>query len=403
MMQTKPELTFKHNRNRGRHGWLRLTPAYSVQVVQQILADNPTPTHILDPFCGTGTTGLVAAEHGLTCTLLEINPFLVWFAQSKVDSYTRQDITHAQAVAAAIARSSAPEVHSHQAWLPPLHNIERWWSSTHLQELSYIRQCILDASPEPTMNLLWIAFCKILIESSNAAFNHQSMSFRKPAAPQPMLWPDAEATLMQRFQMALEQMLPAAQQALPGQVHVLQADSRYVPSPEQSYDCVITSPPYPNRMSYIRELRPYMYWLGYLTEAREAAELDWQAIGGTWGVATSRLQHWQPNGHALSDQQFLNLLDPIRLHSPLLANYVHKYFVDVSQHLQSVYAALAPNAPVYYIVGNSKFYDTLVPVDELYAHLLREAGFVDTGVRIIRKRNSKKELYEYIVSARKPG
>jgi hypothetical protein len=91
------------------------------------------------------------------------------------------------------------------------------------------------------------------------------------------------------------------------------------------------------------------------------------------------------------------------LHSPLLANYVHKYFVDVSQHLQSVYAALAPNAPVYYIVGNSKFYDTLVPVDELYAHLLREAGFVDTGVRIIRKRNSKKELYEYIVSARKPG
>ncbi|WP_322490103.1 hypothetical protein [Chloroflexus sp.] len=37
---------------------------------------------------------------------------------------------------------------------------------------------------------------------------------------------------------------------------------------------VITSPPYPNRMSYIRELRPYMYWLGYLNNGRDAGELD---------------------------------------------------------------------------------------------------------------------------------
>ena len=27
-------------------------------------------------------------------------------------------------------------------------------------------------------------------------------------------------------------------------------------------------------MSYIRELRPYMYWLGYLTDARQAGQMD---------------------------------------------------------------------------------------------------------------------------------
>jgi hypothetical protein len=47
-------------------------------------------------------------------------------------------------------------------------------------------------------------------------------------------------------------------------------------------------------MSYIRELRPYMYWLGYLQNAREAGELDWKAIGGTWGCATSRVGKWNP-------------------------------------------------------------------------------------------------------------
>jgi tRNA/tmRNA/rRNA uracil-C5-methylase (TrmA/RlmC/RlmD family) len=83
MTKTKRDLTFKHNRNLGRHGWLRLTPAYSVKVVQQLLEHVRPASYVLDPFSGTGTTGLVAAENGLRCDLVDINPFLVWFAQVK--------------------------------------------------------------------------------------------------------------------------------------------------------------------------------------------------------------------------------------------------------------------------------------------------------------------------------
>ena len=34
----KAHLTFRGNAKRGRHGWLRLTPAYSLHVVNEILA-----------------------------------------------------------------------------------------------------------------------------------------------------------------------------------------------------------------------------------------------------------------------------------------------------------------------------------------------------------------------------
>jgi hypothetical protein len=40
-------------------------------------------------------------------------------------------------------------------------------------------------------------------------------------------------------------------------------------------------------------------------------------------------------------------------------------------------------------------------VDEIFAALFRSVGFVDIDIRTIRKRTSKKELYEYVVSARK--
>ena len=38
-MKQRADLTFKENLLRGRHGWLRLTPAFSVKVVHQILVE----------------------------------------------------------------------------------------------------------------------------------------------------------------------------------------------------------------------------------------------------------------------------------------------------------------------------------------------------------------------------
>ena len=63
---------------------------------------------------------------------------------------------------------------------------------------------------------------------------------------------------------------------------------------------------------------------------------------------------------------------------------------------------LAPGAHCHYIVGNSKFYDTLLPVERIYAAMFEDAEFVNVCVETIRKRTSKKELYEFVVHADMP-
>ena len=45
------DYTHKFNLNTGRHGWLRLTPAYSVKVVEEIIAHYGPWLNVLDPFC----------------------------------------------------------------------------------------------------------------------------------------------------------------------------------------------------------------------------------------------------------------------------------------------------------------------------------------------------------------
>lgn len=405
MIPQRADLTFKGNLQQGRHSWLRLTPAYSVKVVQHILDELPQPGRVLDPFSGTGTTGLTCAEHGLTCELIEINPFLTWLARAKTRRYTSAQL----AAAWELARSAVAHVTAisefESLWTPPIHRIERWWTPTRLATLAGLfdgLQSQTHGKDNPAADLALIAFCRLVIDWSNAAFNHQSMSFK---TEQPTLFATHEQDLMlETFLSHTRQIIESARRPLAGQVTVHEGNSRQVDAVVNApFQTVITSPPYPNRMSYIRELRPYMYWLGYLNEAREAGDLDWEAIGGTWGVATSRLMQWTSNGTRVEHPGFNELINHIGEHSPLLANYVHRYFVDTVAHLTSLSRVLSPGAKIFYIVGNSKFYDVLAPVDQLYVSILTQCGFNDARSQVLRKRNSKKELYEYIVTAQWPG
>jgi hypothetical protein len=402
MVSQRSDLTFKYNLKQGRHGWLRLTPAYSVKVVENLLDRLDNPQRVLAPFSGSGTTGLVCAERGINCDLVELNPFLVWLAGAKTYPYKTAELEAATKLVKTVAKKARQNPFADNVWIPPLHRIERWWHPERLITLANLfngldsyRKKLGDT---PSFKLAAIAFCKVAINWSNAAFNHQSMSFKDV---QPLLFQSQETDLIiDDFLFQAQQIIASAKIPTLSKVNLYQGDSRDVNTKlSQNYDCVITSPPYPNRMSYIREVRPYMYWLGFLQEAKEAGELDWQAIGGTWGIATSRLKNWQPEEGPICEI-LEEITDKINQRSPILANYVCRYFRDVSTHIFNLTKVLAAGAKIFYIVGNSKFYDTLVPVEKIYINLFKQGGFNNVKSEVLRKRNSKKELYEYIISAR---
>ena len=146
-----------------------------------------------------------------------------------------------------------------------------------------------------------------------------------------------------------------------------------------------------------------MYWLDYLKTSEQASDLDWKAIGGTWGRATSLLSTWESN-HSLP-QYVYDIAEKIsnadNMSAGLMANYVLKYFEDIHKHLSSVYAGLAPKGKVFYIIGNSNFYGVTVPAEKIYVDIMTAIGFVNIEYRIVRKRNCSKQLYEFVVSGQK--
>lgn len=402
MTRQNADLTFKGNVDAGRHGWLRLTPAYSVALVRKTLAEVPPGSRIIDPFSGTGTTGLCAAEMGFDAKLVDINPFLVWLAKAKTYGYSEEILTSSLDTLEETVSVAASYPAGAELWQPAIFNIERWWSPSNLASLKRLRAALDEQHEHPAKDLLLVAFCKTLIGVSNAAFNHQSMSF-KPQSDTLPLWETEGDHILERFAQEFKHILDTARMGLHGKISVELADSRNlstVRGPE--FDVLYTSPPYANRMSYIRELRPYMYWLRFIEEAKEAGELDWTAIGGTWGMATSRLIGWEPSNFIPLGSTFESVVSEIgslpEKNSALLARYVHRYFHDMWGHFQAARRILTPGGQAIYIVGNSTFFGKLVPTQEWYAELMLNAGFSEVTIEVLRKRNSKKELFEYAVT-----
>ncbi|MDB6107418.1 MAG: modification methylase [Gammaproteobacteria bacterium] len=363
---------------------------------------------MFDPFSGTGTTALCAAYRGKTGIATDINPFLVWLANAKARSYDAAAI-EAFRNAAQVAAQSASDARASLAECPPLSNIERWWQPAALTFLLRLKAAI-DAHEAGDATLLQVAFCRTMIKLSNAAFNHQSMSFRAPVS----ILTDETDSFAAQFLSDVDHVAAAALDNPSGSAEYIHsnarggladagagADGTPLAKWRSRVDLLITSPPYPNRMSYIRELRPYMYWLRFLSTGRQAGELDWEAIGGTWGVATSRLAEWVSAG-TFVPSGLARVLAKIRAshvrNGPLLANYVHKYFEDMLEHLAAMLPLLRGGATVHYIVGNSIFYGHMVSAEEYLAQQLAAVGLCDVRIVPIRKRNSKKGLLEFHVT-----
>jgi hypothetical protein len=395
----RTDYTFKYNADLGRHGWLRLTPAYSVKLVREIIKkDCKKGDVILDPFSGTATTGLVACELGFSSVLYEINPFLIWLGNIKCHNYDNRELLLLQQE---FNQCIDTVIISDNHWIPPIHNIERWWHSDTLSMLASIRNRLVEIFGEPNgnhyHNLVWVVFSRLIIETSSAAFNHVSMSFKDNTVRYGFL------QIKNLFKNIFANIICSAKIQLNGHAEVIHTDSKELSRhTTDCFDAVITSPPYPNRISYIRELRPYMYWVKFLKNGSDAGALDWEAIGGTWGTATSNLKHWKPTNHNLPNRLY-DVCEKIGKcedkNAETMSKYVYKYFDDIYSHLVNLRGRLKPDANINYIVGNSSFYGHFVETQDIISESMKQIGYKKITVDAIRRRNTKKGLLEYNVKS----
>lgn len=393
------DCAYGSNKSLAKYNWLKLTPAYSLKLVEEIISKSQNKTgHLLDPFAGSGTTGLAATQLGYKVDLYEINPFLCWLIKAKFEKIKHKSIkkTHQSTI---LLKKEIQKYQNQNLWKPQYHNIERWWAKETIIGLAVLKENLEREYGEIKNNqnkIVWVAFFQTVAETLNVKHNHISLTLKSEKEDYNI------EEVIEIYTKNLNKLLKEDSNHNNEEINLYNEDARLLKE-KGKYNIVITSPPYANRVSYVRELRPYLYWGNFIQTAEDAGELDWQAIGGTWGTATRKLKRWKPdrnNVTKFTEKYQEAIKKKENKYADLIATYVGKYFYDIFLHFEALTEKLAPNAEINYVVGNSSFYKILIPTEMIYMDMLKELGFEDIKTRLVRQRNYNKNLYEYCVTAR---
>lgn len=387
--------TFTDNARLPVHRWFRYSAGFSGAWAQDLIARNAKGGHVrvFDPFAGGGTTLIAAEQCGVASWGIDAHPFVARVAQAKLAYRSSPDqfLDHAKRVLAS-ARRRTPQIDSY----PPL--IRKCYTDEALAQLDCLRRAVEAESDDSEASLLaWLALTTILRSTSHvgtANWQYLLPSRSKARVQEPF------AAFEEMTRTMVHDMKSTNQVDGPRATFTVD-DARSCKSvPDESFNLVVTSPPYPNNYDYADATRLELTFFG--------------EIGGWGDLQDSIRQHLLRSCTQHVPDRAVDLpavlarveLEPI--HDQLTAvceelgevrltrggkktyhNMVACYFLDLAQVWISLRRVCSSPSKVCFVIGDSAPYGVYVPVIEWLGKLALSAGFKSFRFEKTRDRNVK--------------
>ncbi|MBS0015240.1 MAG: site-specific DNA-methyltransferase [Arthrospira sp. SH-MAG29] len=396
------DITFKSSQIESIHRWYRLTPSYSPNLVRFLIKELEInrKNFVLDPFSGRGTTSIECQKYGIKSLGIEINPLLQQVGNKSL-RWNKNDLhLFKKYLVAALNliekfKESSLEcvVDALGTSIPIIYNVFRWWKKSVLKDLIIFRELMINSAYSSIYDYLWIAVNEACLNCANIHRNHPTITFDDNHT-RPI---DVFYEVRKNLQVICDDLMNLSVEELSfsGLSSIQLGNSTH--SLKQQINCpvdfVITSPPYPNRYSYVHQTRPQLHFMEILENRKQATEIDLQAIGGTWGRATSILQK-ELISVPPDIQPYLCYYEELQSQSVLMCNYATKYFIDMWKHIRFLKQVKSTQFRGVYIVGNSRLSGVEIFTESILGHLFRHEGFSVEKIVSFRKRGGKKSLYE---------
>lgn len=127
-------------------------------IAKQIKGNN---IKLLDPFCGSGTTLVIAQDLGIDSTGIDINPYATLLSYVKTNIY---DYDKVQIAIDKIENNLNKEQNYEEHYF---YNIEKWFRKDIIQSLSKIRQFIIAEEDASIRKFFWVCLSETIFKFSN--------------------------------------------------------------------------------------------------------------------------------------------------------------------------------------------------------------------------------------------
>lgn len=389
--------TFTDNMKLPVHRWYRYSAGFSAEWAEQLVREL-SPSSVLDPFAGSGTTLLAAEAAGVLAYGYESHPFVARIATAKIHwNQTEGKLLYAtKELLNTAAQSPFPDM----GVIPDL--LLKCYTPEVLQKLYALRDAYLSYADrfDPELSqMLWLALTAVLRSCSfvgTAQWQYVLPNKRKSRSLDPFL------AFEQKIADMVADMRILRSAGCRSDAKVLLHDARVVPDgvPLNSIDLVVTSPPYPNNYDYADATRLEMTF--------------WGEIRG-WGDLQKVVRRFiirSCSQHATAEKLQLETLladssvDSIREELSSVCNelaevrqtkggkkayhtMIAAYFCDLSRVFQALRRVCKTGSTLCFVIGDSAPYGVYVPVDDWLGRLAIAAGFESFSFEKLRDRNIK--------------
>jgi SAM-dependent methyltransferase len=380
------EASFTGNKAEPVHRWFPYKEGFAKGLVDEALDrfQLPAGSIVLDPFCGVGTTPLVARHRGLHGLGMDLLPLAVFV--SRVKLRTRHDLPMGRLQAAVEKLAAKPGV-APQSRFADIPLVRRAFEPRTARSILQLRDGIRRHPESRVRDFLTLALLASLEELSHT--RKDGLCVRIQRRDRQL---DARQAVQRRAREMLQDLeaLAVPRRAL-GRGRIRRADARALPLADASVDAVVTSPPYLNRYDYAR-IYSLELALEFVDSFDELRDLRHSLLRGHIEARPARSR----NACRGAVQEVLTALEGRRLNNPNIPRMIHAYFEDMHRVVDELARVCRPGARVGLLVGNVCFGGEPIPVDLILGEMAEAAGFQVESIAVTRtKGNASQQMSRY--------
>ncbi|MGC2871925.1 hypothetical protein ACDL92_01340 [Ihubacter sp. mB4P-1] len=372
--------TFSLNKNEPIHRWYSYVEGYSscliIEELKMLLALNPDIETIYDPFCGTGTTSLVAATHGIKSFYSESNPFMQTVIETKINGVLKLDEdTVVRKLIEYLSLVKTIKVANYESW----NGFEKFFGVKQLNELLTIKDLISKENDESVKDILSLALSAIVVKVSKM-IRRGDLRYATEKEYR-------EENVLECFADKLNEIIFDIQHHKTiikcGTTKVSEdaRDNDYV----DTFDCVVTSPPYLNGTNYIRNTKLELKLNGFISSENDLP--NFHSKGIVAGInSVSKRTHTDTILPVV--EPYIELLRPVS-YDERIPKMVAGYFRDMDMVIQKLSISIKSGGLFTMDIGDSQFAGVHIPTHQILSSMCAQYGFSLYDEEILRERRSK--------------
>lgn len=379
--------TFQKSKNLPFHRWYPYIEGFGEKFVCEIIkAFADKSTYLVDPFAGCGTSLLVASKHGLRSGYCEVNPFLRFVIETKINSPIRLlekniDITKSFTEFINHIESNIQNITHCQ--VSEIFIGKKYFREDILEIITQLKFLIFEylGYDDDLKNFGLLALAGLLVDVSNLK-RAGDLRYRRNNETQKITREDVIRKFKQKIQWIIEDFM---QTENPKVFTEFLSEDAVTVKPSRYADLIVTSPPYLNGTNYIRNTKLELWILDFIKNKNDLFDLHHKLISsGINNVTKQKEVDYLPSAIMDIVNNLQNVAYDKRI--PLM---VHQYFTDMKRFFMNLYSYMLTSGVLFIDIGDSTFCGVYIPVHEFLEILAEYSGFSLEESSLIRYRRSR--------------